>query len=380
MTIPQGVFGLADDVIYLNHAAVAPWPLCTAKAASDFAQQNAQIGATLYPAWVGVEQGLRDGLARLIHAASADEIALVKNTSEALSFVAAGIDWVAGDQIVGIADDFPSNRFVWQSLEAQGVRFKPVDIIKATDPESVLIDAISTDTRLLAVSSVHYATGLRLDLNRLGQACRDRGILFCVDAIQSLGVIPFDVQACQADFIAADGHKWLLGPEGLGLFYCRAQVRDTLKLTQFGWHMVEDLGNYTTTHWTPAQSGRRFECGSPNMLGIHALAASIAVIEEIGVEQIFKHVQRINHYLIEKSSEIGLSPTLPHRLESRCSGIVTLALKGLDATTIWQKLMDQRIVCAPRGGGLRISPHIHNTEAQVDQLVGALASLTNLIK
>lgn len=365
-------FNLDPELIYLNHAAVAPWPQVSADAAAGFAQQNATMGAEHYLDWVEVEQRLRQRLARLINAAGPDDIALVKNTSEALSLVASGLDWRAGDEIVGIAGDFPSNRFVWQSLADQGVRFVPVDTLAAANPEAALMAAIGPRTRLLAVSSVHFATGLRLDLDQLGAHCQAQGVLFCIDAIQSLGAIPFDVSACQADFVAADGHKWLLGPEGLGLFYCRPSLRDHLKLHQFGWHMVEQLGDYATSAWQPASTARRFECGSPNLLAAHALAASLALIELTGVEHILKHLLMLNRHLVESAKEFCLFPVPGSGQVGRESGILTLGINGADATTVWQKLMAKRIVTAPRGGGIRFSPHLHNTTAQLDEALLAL--------
>jgi len=370
-------FALDPELVYLNHAAVAPWPAASADAAAAFAAENAHIGAEHYPRWLTVETRLRERLARLINAASPDDIALVKNTSEALSLVAHGLDWRDGDEIVGIAGDFPSNRVVWESLAGHGVRFVTVDILASPDPEAALAAAFSERTRLLAASSVHYAAGLRLDLERLGRLCRERGVLFCVDAIQSLGAIPFDVVACQADFVAADGHKWLLGPEGLGLFYCRPELRERLALHQFGWHMVAAAGDFDAPDWRPADSARRFECGSPNMLAAHALEASLALIEHAGVEHIFAQLLSLNGYLLDKAAEYGLFPVRPHDLATRGSGIVTLAIGGADAPTLWQKLLARRIVTAPRGGGIRFSPHLHNTPEQIDRALAELHALLN---
>ncbi len=371
------MFDLDPDLIYLNHAAVAPWPTAVARAVTDFAAQNRFQGAEHYPAWAAVEADLRVQLATLLNAPSSDDIALVKNTSEALSFVAAGLDWRPGDAVVGIVDDFPSNRLPWLALADQGVGFVGVDVNRAADPEAALIEALTADVRLLAVSSVHYATGLRIDLVRLGQACRDRGVLFCVDAIQSLGLIPFDVQACGADFVAADGHKWLLGPEGLGVFYCREELRPRLRLTQFGWHMVADVGAFDAPDWLPADSGRRFECGSPNMLGVHALAASVRAILETGVEHIFTHVDSLNCYLIEQAGEMGVSLAGGKPPETRRSGIVVVPVSPHDNVKIWQKLMADRVVTAPRGGGIRFSPHLHNHAAQIDKALASLARAMN---
>ena len=211
-------FQLDPDIVYLNHAAVAPWPRRTVEAVRRFADENAILGATRYPAWLEKEQALRGRLARLINAPSVDDIALLKNTSEALSLVAYGLPWEAGENVVGIAQEFPSNRLVWESLAPRGVELRLLDLDGATDPEGELLALCDSRTRLVSISAVQYARGLRMDLERIGEHCRAHEILFCVDAIQQIGVLPFDVQAIRADFAAADGHKWMLGPEGLAVF------------------------------------------------------------------------------------------------------------------------------------------------------------------
>lgn len=374
-TISPGLsmhFDLDKDLYYFNHAAVAPWPVATAEAVARFAEQNARIGAEKYPDWVVVESRVRKRLAELIGASSADDIAFVKNTSEGLSLVAYGLDWRPGDEIVCIASDFPSNRLVWESLASQGVRTIPVDVLGSDDPESALIAALTPSTRLLAVSSVHYGSGRRLDLEFLGEACRAAGLLFCIDAIQSVGAIPFDVQTCHADFVAADSHKWLLGPEGIGFLYCAPQRRESLRLLQFGWHMVEAMGDYQAASWEPAHGSRRFEPGSPNMLGLHALDASLDVIATLGVEHIFSQIVSLNGYLIEKAADLGLPQRYPHPLFEAGSGMVTLDIGIADPVDVWKYLLEKRVVTAPRGGGIRFSPHVHNTRQQIDHALSVL--------
>jgi cysteine desulfurase/selenocysteine lyase len=219
-------FPQREDLIYLNHAAVSPWPLRTAETVKRFAEENVREGSRHYPEWLQVEQRLRERLARIINAQSADDIALLKNTSEALSVVAYGLDWRPGDNVVITNQEFPSNRIVWESLQRFGVELRAADLSHGETAEDAMMALADERTRLVAVSSVQYGTGLRMDLPRLGGFCRAHRILFCVDAIQSVGALRFDVQAMQADFVAADGHKWMLGPEGLALFYCRAELQE----------------------------------------------------------------------------------------------------------------------------------------------------------
>lgn len=366
-------FPLDDSIVYLNHAAVAPWPARTATAVSRFAEENARIGAQHYPQWLEVEQRLRERAARLINAPSPDDIAFLKNTSEALSTVAYGLSWRPGDNVVTSRQEFPSNRVVWESLSRFGVETRLADLTQGPSPEDVLLDLIDERTRLLSISAVQYANGLRMDLRRLGAACRERGVLFCVDAIQGLGALQFDAQAIEADFVAADGHKWLLAAEGLAVFYCRAEVRDQLQLNQYGWRMLEHAGDFDRVDWTPAHSARRFECGSPNMLGIYALEASLSLFEEIGLEQVERNVIKNISYLYEKIGNMPDYEVLSSTDVKRRSGIVTFRPRQGDPLDLHRYLMmDKGVVCAPRGGGVRLSPHFYTPTEDLDRVLAWL--------
>jgi len=354
--------------IYLNHAAVAPWPRCAAEAVTAFATENADHGAASYPRWLDTERKLRAAAARLINAPSPDDIALLKNTSEGLSVIAHGLRWDAGDNVVGIHQEFPSNRVVWESLREYGVAFRALDLATSTDPEHDLLAMCDNRTRLLAVSAVQFSNGLRLDLERLGEACRRRGILFCIDAIQQLGALPFDTVAAAADFVVADGHKWMLGPEGIALFYSHSESRDRLRLRQFGWHMRRDPGDYEAgSKWEISPSATRFECGSPNMLGIHALEASLALLEEVGMpavgKAVFERTRRITAWAESHPDFELLSPREP----GRQSGITTLRHRTVPADLLHRGLADAGVICAVRGGGIRFSPHFYTPLEQVDR-------------
>nr|WP_314579087.1 aminotransferase class V-fold PLP-dependent enzyme [uncultured Pseudomonas sp.] len=356
-------FAQARDLRYLNHAAVGPWPKRTAVAVQKFAEENVLLGARDYPDWMKVELRLRERLARLLNAPSTDDIALVKNTSEALSFVAFGLDWKNGDNVVISDEEFPSNRVVWEALKPQGVEVIQVSL-QGTDPEGALLAACGPRTRLLSISSVQFATGTRVDIERLGQGLKQRGVLFCVDAIQHIGALPFDVQASQCDFAMADGHKWMCSPEGLGVFYCRAELRPQLQLHEFGWHMLEHSGDYQRDQWQPAASAQRFECGSPNTLGAMALDASLSLLEEVGIDQIGKAVTDRVMWLEEGLSTIDGVRLHSTRTAERRSGILTFSLDHKPTADVWQQLMRNQVVCLPRGPGIRFSPHFY-TQSQV---------------
>lgn len=368
-------FPLKQGLTYLNHAAVSPWPLRTADAIYEFTQQNLTQGSLFYPQWLETEALLREQLRQLLNAPSTTDIALVKNTSEALSFVAYGLDWQHGENIIISNQEFPSNRIVWESLATQGVELRQADLDSAETPEDALFALVDTNTRLIAISSVQYASGLRMDLQRIGNFCHERGILFCVDAIQSLGAIPFDVQACHADFVAADGHKWMMGPEGLGLFYSRTQMREKLKLTQFGWHMVEAVGDFDQLAWEPASSARRFECGSPNMLGIHALSASLSLLLETGMEVVAERIQENSRYLMNELGQRGFVVTTP-QASNRHAGIVSFRHPAQESAVLFEQLQDNGVFCAMRNGNIRFSPHFYTERAQLAHCLELLESYT----
>jgi len=356
-------FRLADDVIYLNNAAVAPWPQRTVDAIATFSEQNLHYGARDYGDWTRRETQLRARLAGLLNAHS-DDIALIKNTSEGLSFVAQGFPWRAGDNVVIPAREFPSNRVVWQAL-APSVQVREV-ALEVTDPEAALEAACDRRTRLLAVSCVHYGTGLRLDLARLGAFCAQRGIAFCVDGIQGLGVIPHDVATMHIDFLAADGHKWLCAPEGLGVFYCASRWREHLALHEFGWHMLEKV-DFTAPTWRPAATARRFECGSPNMLGAYALDASVSLIEELGVSAIEARVCENSAHLCTRIAAESKLQLLTRFEPGRYAGIVLFKRADEAPEKTAERLRTKGVVCIPRFGGVRFSPHHFVTPAQLDR-------------
>lgn len=354
-------FALDAHIIHLNHAAVAPWPERTRQTVCDFAAENTRVGSQHYDRWLQTESRLRQQLANLIHADSPDEIALLKNTSEGLSVVAHGLPWQAGDNVVIPRGEFPSNRIVWQALETQGVELRQVDIHATGQPERTLLAATDRRTRLLACSSVQYASGLRLNLAMLGEACRQGRILFCVDAIQSLGALAFDVNAARADFVVADGHKWLCGPEGVALFYCRASVMDQLRLHQHGWHMVEEAYDFDREDWRPAASARRFECGSPNMLGIAALNSSLDVLFDSGMETIEHKVLANSEYLFEVLDTLCDIEIVTPQRPGGYGGIVSFRHRRVDNSALYQHLQANDVICALRGGAIRFSPHYYTT-------------------
>ncbi len=380
----KSYFQLDKNIIHLNHAAVAPWPIVTRDIVIAFAEENASIGSQNYLNWMQTEQQLKQKLAQLINATSTDEIAILKNTSEGLSLIAQGLHFTAGDNIVIPAEEFPSNKVVWQALASQGAEIRSVSIDGLKQPEQALMNAIDERTHLLSCSSVQFARGLRLDLAMIGNACKQNKTLFCVDAIQSLGAIPFDVQHCHADFVVADGHKWMCGPEGTALFYCRKDVQDKLQLRQYGWHMLKDPFSFASSpiektdgkteqkidHQSEqidiADSAQRFESGSPNMMGIAALNASLGLLLDIGIENIQSKIAGNVEYLLTKLQSQNDITILSPTKSDHYAGIVTFVKNSVDNEKLYKQLQANNVICASRGGGIRFSPHFYIEKQQLD--------------
>ncbi len=371
----QDEFPLSEGLVYLNHAAVSPWPSRTSEAVCRFAQENMHQGARYYDQWLKMEEKLRGQLRVLINAPSTDDIALLKNTSEGLSVLAYGLTWRPGDEVIITDQEFPSNRIVWESLQVKGVTVL-VAQLDTSNPEQAILDLFSKKTRVVSVSAVQYASGFTLSLKKLGLACKAQGVIFCVDAIQAIGCQPFDVQACKIDCAVADGHKWMMGPEGVALFYTCPSLRNQLQLNQYGWHMVQHAGDYEQKTWSIATDSKRFECGSPNMLGVHGLSASLSLLLELGLETVHARVQQSIQILLtslsEKDEVCILSVTEPHRR----SGIVTFSVRHQDHQQLHQQLLEHGVICAHRGGGIRFSPHFYTSEAQLEQACATVFQLS----
>jgi selenocysteine lyase/cysteine desulfurase len=256
---------------------------------------------------------------------------------------------------------------VWESLKPLGVEVRLVDIRATRGPEQDLLATCDENTRLLSVSSVQYADGFKMDLESIGSFCRKNDILYCVDAIQSLGALPFDLQAVGADFVVADGHKWMLGPEGLALLYSKPEIRTELKLRQYGWHMLANPGDFDRPDWSVSDTGTRFECGSPNMLGIHALHASLSLLLQTGMEQVSRRLLENTDFLFKGIDSLPGLSLISDPEPARRSGIVTFSPGKLHPQKVADQLMREGIICAARGGGIRFSPHFYTRRKQMEK-------------
>jgi len=351
------------DNVYLNHARLSPWPVCSRQVVETFVTQMQQPTAAVMLEWEQKQQQLRQQLAVLLNAATNTQVALLKNTSEALSIIATGIDWQPQDNIVLAVQEFPSNRLIWQALASQGVNCIWVDLALHADPEQALIAACNKNTRLLTVSAVQYHDGCKLDLLRLGAFCNTQTIAFCVDAAQQLGAYPIDVQSMQIDFLVACGHKWLCAAEGTGVLYVASKWLTRLKLHQYGWHMLKQA-DFTSLQVEIATTAQRFEAGSLNTLNELILASSLNMLLELGLQNISNAITERIDYLWQQLNSLGCEIITPATAKQR-AGIISFKIPRINTAKLCQQLNQQGIICSQRGDYIRLSPHFYITETQL---------------
>jgi cysteine desulfurase/selenocysteine lyase len=368
---------IAEHVAYFDHAAVAPLPAPTRKAIQHWLDQATEEGDVVWSQWAQRLEEVRQTAARLI-GAQASEIALVPNTTSGISLVAEGFAWQSGDNVVTLANEFPSNQYPWMNLASRGVEVRRVAVEGGAVDLNRLAGACDSRTRILSVSWVGYATGWRIKLRDVADICHRTGCLFFLDAIQGLGVFPIDVRADGVDFLAADGHKWLLGPEGAGLLFVRHEHLALLRPLMVGWNSVVQGSDYTRIELNLRNEAARYEGGSQNMVGFIGLGASLDLLTSLGIgprsSPVAEQVLAITDYACQRLLELGATLHAPRERDHR-SGIVTFNLPGHDANTIRKRLEAKKIIVRCRAGGVRISPHGYATLEEVDRLIDELRAM-----
>jgi cysteine desulfurase/selenocysteine lyase len=362
-------FPVAQEKIFLAHAGVCPLPRRVAEAIRAYATQCTQGDQeTLLP--VFQLQKSRELAARLLNAQT-EEIAFVGPTSLALSFVAGGLSFKKHDNILIYFDDYPSNVYPWMALAEKGVevrllnvrefgRIRPIDVIGQVDEH----------TRLVALASCHFVAGYRIDLTAIGAALRARNILFCVDGIQTLGAFPTTVE--HIDFLAADAHKWLLGPCAAGILYVRKALQEILQPVACGWNSVRCPNYVAQEEMVFRSDARRYEAGTHNLLGLVGLNAALELLLEIGMENISAELLRKRELLIPALQAKGYQVLQADAPPANASGIVTFHRAGVDLAALHQRWEDANIIASlrtDRSGRqyIRLSPHFYNTDAELER-------------
>ncbi len=289
--------------------------------------------------------------------------------------LAEGFPWQAGDNVVTLENEFPSNLYPWMNLATRGVETRRVPVEEGRIDLDRVAAACDQRTRMLSLSWVGYASGWRLDVGQAARLAHERGALFCLDAIQGLGVYPLDVKATGVDFLAADGHKWLLGPEGAGICYIQPDLLEKLRPIGVGWNSVQHRSDFHRVELSLRPTAARYEGGSLNMVGYHGLAASVELLQRFGLatdrSPIGERVIALADLACDRMRDIGCVPRFK-RDAAHKSGIVTFAVPGVEPEAVRQSCLDRHVIVSCRGGGVRVAPHAYNDEDDIQRLVAAV--------
>jgi cysteine desulfurase/selenocysteine lyase len=380
---------------WFNHAGVSPMPRPARDAIANFLRQQEEKGPWTDGYSPGVIREARAAAARLI-GAEPREICVTKSTTQGLMIVANSLKWRRGSNLVTLAGEFAANVYPWlHAAELEGL--EPRRVAPTAEGRYAIDDILArvdSMTQLVVVSWVQFSTGFRLDIKRLGQELRDRGVLFCVDGVQGVGAIPIDVRECEIDFLSAGAHKWMLGPEGAGFLYVREGVAERHCGPRMqGWLGVEDPDDYRDRVQRFSPDARRFEDGARNIMGLAAMTASLEMLRQqrstsdtvpagadrTGSEQaaIFGAILRLTSALAKGLGENGMKIASPMERIGERSGIICFEHPALPAAVVAGRLSERGVKCVARLGRVRVSPHYYNTLDDVERLLGEVANITS---
>ena len=353
-------FPVARDSIFMAHAGVCILPRRVTKSMQDYLEMCCHEHQESGNVWKHLHE-TRTIAARLI-GAKATEIALLGPTSLGLSLVANGLPWQAGDEVVCYHDDYPANVYPWMDLQRRGVklRFVQTDVPGHITPEAVE-RALTPKTKLVALASCHFFTGYRIDVDAIGRMLRSRNVLFCLDAIQTVGA--FDTRVEHVDFLSADAHKWMLGPMAAGIVYVREELHDLLRPSLLGaWNVKSP--NFIAQHDVEFErGGRRYEPGVLNAVGIYGMRAALEMLLEFGIENVSARLLKLKAHLVPCLRELGFS-VLPPEDGATASSITTATR---DAGTPLDRVFEH-LTANKAHLSLRFSPHVYNTGAEIDRV------------
>ncbi|MBP9902530.1 MAG: aminotransferase class V-fold PLP-dependent enzyme [Verrucomicrobiota bacterium] len=364
-------FPVVQKKIFLAHAGDCPLPRRVAQAVADYAH-HAAAGDQESVIFPSVLEDGRKLAAQLLNCQD-EEVAFVGPTSLALSFFASGLKFRKRDNILIYHDDYPSNVYPWMALAEQGIEVRLLNLrgLGVIRPRDVL-GQVDENTRLVALASCHFVSGFRLDYAPIGRALRERGILFCLDGIQTLGAFPTTME--HVDMLAADAHKWLLGPCGAGIMYVRREIQTRLNPPVYGWHNVR-CPNFVAQEQIAYRSGaKKYEAGTHNLLGLVGLNAAMTLLLEVGVEHIARELLRKRAWVVPALQAKGYTVLNADAALENASGIITFFQPGADLAPLHQKFLDAAVITSlrvDRAGQryIRLSPHFYNTDAELQRVM-----------
>lgn len=365
-------FPITSKWAFFDHAAVAPIPDTAAAEMARYARVVGENGIAAVQELVAGTNRVRTLAAKLINAPTVEDVVFVPNTTVGIGLIAEGFLWKAGENVVLAAEEYPSNQYPWLNLQSRGVEVRRVPSRGNRVDIADIAAAMDTKTRVLSASAVQFASGFRADLDTLGELCRSRGVFFFVDAIQALGVFPLDMQRTPIDALAADGHKWMLAPEGAGFAYIRREWVDRLHPIGVGAHSVVRPFEYSSIDFALKPHAGRYEGGALNVPGLWALGASLDLLLSAGIPNVTARVLELTDYLCERVTAVGCE-VFSSRVGNDRSGIVSFTKPGHDQKEVMKQCRAAGVVVNCRADRLRTSPHCYNTFEEIDRLVKVLA-------
>lgn len=368
----RSLFAATSHYAYLNSAAVSPMPRTAIEAVNWQLNDVAMNGSEHYPEWVKTKGRCRELLAGML-SVRAEQIAFMRNTSDGFAAVAAGLEWKAGDNIVTFGNEFPANFYPWRRVrDRSGVELRICPERDGRYEVDELIDMIDSNTRVVAVSAVQFASGFRADLERIGKAARNVDAIFAVDMIQGLGQMGFDLEAAKVDVAAGASHKWLCAPEGCGILYVSERARERVDPVFVGWISVETPWDFDDREQPFKPNALAWESGTGPSSLFYGLEQSLSLLDRTGLDNIRRYLAELSGYLCERLAGTNYR-IISSREPSEASAIVCIEhLGGLHCNEVAQRLRDAGVIVSPRGDRLRIAPHFYNNKEDIDRLIDAL--------
>lgn len=360
---------LQTDQIYFNHAAIGPWSSLVLDRINEYTKQRSGAKIENYPSFLKWNSNAKEKLGKLL-GTTPNRLAWVDNVSNGLNILAQGLDWKPCDRIILNDIEFPSNIYPFLNLQRQGVE---IDLIKSRNGIVDLEDiekVITPKTKLVSISLVQFLSGYRADMHAIGELCKHYGIIFCVDAIQGVGVVQVDVGKSKIDFLSGGTQKWLMSSQGLSYIFLTEELQNRLVQKNVGWTSVENSWNLLDYDLTLKPGADRFQNGTTNALGVAIFDSMLDLFLEFGMENVENRILENTNYFLEGLSHIDLPPILKDVDKKRLAGIVTF--KHERAKEIYDALEKRRIYAAFREGMVRFAPHFYNTLEEIEQVVKQL--------
>lgn len=363
---------LQTDQIYFNHAALGPWSTLVLDRIKEYMDERSGLNVMNFESFVKWNFGAKEKLAKLL-GTSTTRLSWVDNVANGLSILAQGLVWKNGDRIILNDIEFPSNVYPFLNLKKHGVE---VDFAKSRNGIVDIEDLeklITPKTKLLSISMVQFLSGYKADINAIGELCKQKGIIFCVDAIQAVGVVNINLKESKIDFLTGGTQKWLMSSQGLSYFYVTEELQNKIDQKNVGWTSVEDSWNFLDYNLTLRSNAERFQTGTLNAFGIAIFDAALNMFKQSKVENFELRILENTKYFINKLAEIGIEPLLKNISNEHLSGIVTI--KHEKSKEIFSELERRKIYCAVREGMIRFSPHFYNTKDEIDKVINTLKEI-----